>query len=790
MSYRRLISSACVTATLSAGLLVTPIEAESASVWQGFRNQSTAETLPDAFGLSEVWKRDLGAGYSSVAVAGDKLLVTFTSGEDDVLAGFNRADGEELWRLRLAEKYNGHSGSDDGPLASPTIDGDHVFAFGPRGQLVAARHADGEELWRVQLDDTNSNVPYYGYTASPLVVDDLVVLPAGGKGRTVTAYERGTGKLVWATGDDSVTYQSPILAELGGKRQLVMASDFEVRGLDPKTGDQLWGMRHTTGTEGQTSVHPTQIDGDHVLLNLSDNSVMLRVASEGGTWQVEEVWRKPPFGNSLVLPVAHDGSLYGFTGNILTAVDPANGKFLWRTRDARSWNLSLAGGHLAVVTQDGYLVVAQASPDGYTEVARNKVFDRGDYADPAFMDGTFYVRNQTHLAALKIDRNADNAAAPEVAPDPHRYVGTFGAFIKELEAKPEGERQAAVDAYFADVEQTPIVEAGGEVHVIHRGPEPEVTVYGAVLGGQDGSLLHKIAGTDLHYRSAKMDPKTNTTYLLGIDFSPVGPDPANPLQENVGFRVQSELRGAEFRANPYIGEPGPDVRRGTLHTFRLHSEILDNTREIQVWMPVEYDPGAGHPLLVVNYGPRALRNGGLGNTLDHLVGDSVRPVVVAFVPRTGGGEYNGAEAPDYARFLAEELVPHVERHYGTGDERAVLGAASAATVSLRTALAYPDLFDQVALQSFYLQDDDRDGFLELLNGSEAKPRVRLETGPNDYVIPDAGIDAQRSNKLVAERLEAKGVKVETHTVYGNTGWTGWRAQFDLILQDLFPLEGE
>ena len=776
------------------GLLVVPAHGAGADdgVWQGFRGQAATADLPSSFGLVTAWERELGSGYSSLAVQGDRLVTLFTDGEEDVLAAFDRTTGQELWRLVLDEKYAGHDGSDDGPLASPAIDGDRVFALGPKGQLVAAHVTDGRELWRVQLDESNSTEPFYGYTASPLPVDDLVITLAGGPGRTVAAYDQASGELAWSTGDDSVTYQSPAVAELGGHHQVVAVSDFEVRGLDPKSGDELWSYRHTEEGRGGGSAHPTPVDDEHLLINLEGGAVMLQIRRDGDAWQVEEAWRGRPFGNALVLPVLHDGTLYGFTGSILSAVDPATGEFRWRSRDTGgAFNLSLVGDRLALVNREGHLVVAKAAPDAYTEVARAEIFERGDYADPAFMDGTFYVRNQTHMAALTIDENAASGTALAEAPDPHRYLGDFGAFVESLEKHSEGERQAAVDAHFAGIEHTPLTEDGGIAHIIYRGDAQEVLVQGTLFGW-DGSevKLHHVPGTDLHYRSLKLDPAGGYDYQLTVGFDAPGPDPANPLVEDAGFTRRSELRMPGFRANPHLGEPAAGSPRGTMDSFRFHSESLDNRREIKVWTPPGFSTDAEYPLLVVNHGLDAVRSGGLGNTLDHLVGQGMAPVVVAFVPRLVGSEYNGDQAPNYARFLVEELVPHLERHYGTGDHRAIMGPGSAGVISLHTAMVHPGTFDQVAVQSFYLTDSNRDAYMEMLDTSSATPRVRVETGPNDYVIPGAGIQAEQSSKKLVEALEAKGLSVDAHTVHGTAGWVGWRAQFDLILQDLFPLETE
>ncbi|MEM6793519.1 MAG: PQQ-binding-like beta-propeller repeat protein [Acidobacteriota bacterium] len=386
--------------------------------WTTFRGGPDAPrgVLPEAFGLAVEWKRELGSGYSGISLKDGVLVTLFTAGADDVLGAFDAATGEEKWRVRLAEKYEAHDGSDDGPLSVPSLDGDQVFALGPRGQLVAVALGSGEEQWRVQLDASNSTVPYFGYTTSPLVVDELVVVLAGGEGRAVQAFDRRSGELRWKAGSDSVTYQTPILAELAGRRQVIAVTDQWVWGLEPKTGEALWSHRIQTGETTEESAHPTILGEDLLLIDITSESMALRVTPAAGDgFEVAEVWRSRAFGNTLVLPGVVGSHAYGFTGRILTAIDSTTGETVWRTRDLKGPNLSLTDGHLAVLTDDGELVVAKADPEGYQERARIQVLESGDYANPSFASGRFYVRNQTHLAAVKVIEGA--AAVPTEAPE-------------------------------------------------------------------------------------------------------------------------------------------------------------------------------------------------------------------------------------------------------------------------------------------------------------------------------------------------------------------------------------
>ncbi|MCG8460443.1 MAG: PQQ-binding-like beta-propeller repeat protein [Holophagales bacterium] len=773
----------------------TTAGADGRATWPGFRGPESpiAGVLPGTFGLTLAWKRDLGSGYSSLAIADGKVVALFTDGENDVVGAFDAASGEPVWKRVIDSKYPGHDGSDDGPLSTPTIADGTVYALGPKGQFLALALADGEELWRVRLDESNSSTPYYGYTSSPKVIGDAVILLTGGERGTITAFERATGDRIWSKGSDSVTYQSPSLMNLAGRTHLVAASDFLLHGLDPSNGGVLWSFRHTEeGGSSEGSVHPTHLGGDRLLLTQGREAVALEVSASGDGFEVAEVWRERVLTRTSALPVVHGGHIYGFTGRILSAVNAADGQIAWRSRGVSGQSFSLIDGHLAVLSGEGELVLVAADPAGYAEKARVKVFEVGDYADPAYYGGHIYVRNLARLAAVKVD---PDAAAPTARKEEERHghdLGTLGAFVKRLEAMPEEDRQGHVDAYFAEVESLPIREDNGIVHFVYRGAAEDVAVSGTFLGlGGEEETLYRVAGTDLFYRSFELDPRGNYAYTLSVDYSQGEPDPANPLQLQGRRGTQSELAMPAWRGNAALAEPAEGSPRGTLDTFQFRSEQLDNTREIRVWMPPGYGRSdAEYPVLVVQHGDDFVRSALLPNVLDNLVNDTVEPILAVFVPRLQAAEYNGALAGAYVGFLAEELLPHVGRHYRAkagAEHRAAMGIGSGAVVSLHAALTRPEAFSKAALQSFYLTDDNRESYWQMVEASKARPSlVWVGTGPNDYDLPREGIDAEKSSRELVKRLEAGGLAVESVEVYGTAGWNAWRGETDRILRSLFP----
>ena len=749
--------------------------------------QFAGDVPEEDFGLKVAWTHDLGAGYSNVWIESGKAVTMHTEGDVDVVAAYEVGSGKRLWRYELGPKYRGHDGSDDGPIGTPTVSDGTVFALGPSGQLVALALADGAVKWRHVLDAQNSTVPFYGYTSSPIVLGKQILLATGGDGHAVTSFDRETGKVLWASGEDSVAYQTPVLAELGGRRQLIAVTDRFVQGLDPADGKVLWKLRHTEGEQLQHSAHPTVVDGERFVVKYDDGTRMYRYADGG----VQEVWRKPVFGNTFALPVLIGQHLYGFTGNVLTCASVDTGEIVWRSREGGSFGLSEVDGLLAIATRSGDLLLVDPKPEGYKELARVHVLEDGNYAVPTFADGLFLVRNQRQLAAVRVDASIEPQVA--VAEPSERLRGEFGKWVASIERMPAKQRQAAVDRRFADLPSTPLVEGNGLVHVVWKGKATDVGVTGDVVPNNQELGLEKVAGTDLFFRSFELDPKGQYAYSMIVDYAEPAADPHNPNSVNFGGGVASELRMPGWPASPHIDAPAEGAPRGTLDKFPFRSLILNNTRDIQVWRPADYarDPQKRYPLLVANHGDNLLRGGLMQNSLDNLVGHTVEPLIAVFVPRVAGPEYGGEQAENYTRFLVEELLPHIDKHYRTDpSRRAIMGPGSAGVAAMVAAFTRPDVFRQAAVQSFYPIVPAQDRLPRAIAAEGPKPELVYVVYSNrDYDLGSGRKAKDASQELLAE-LRAANVKVVEQVADYSPGWGGWRGQDDEILAALFPLTTE
>lgn len=390
--------------------------------WRGPDQDGKVEapgTFTEDFALQVRWKRPLGRGYSSLSVVDGKAVTLFGDGENDHLVALAAADGKELWRLTLGPTYRGHHGSEDGPIGTPTIAGGVVYALGPRGRLVAARLADGELLWsRDLVEELGARAPFYGFSTSPLVAGDLLLVQTGGAGgRAVSGLDRRTGELRWQAGEDSASHQLPLLLD-PGKLQMLAVTDTRLSGIEPRTGRVLWTHQHSSKPQYvPTYPQPVRVGEDHLLLVFEKHAELLEMVVLEDEILFGELWRTTHLKGSEAVPIVDRDHLYGFDGAFLTCVDRRSGRQVWKSRPPGGRGLIWVDGHLLVFAPDGDLVVIAATPEGYRERGRVKVAENGGLTPPSFADGVVFVRNQSIVAAIAVESGPDQGRAAAEAGD-------------------------------------------------------------------------------------------------------------------------------------------------------------------------------------------------------------------------------------------------------------------------------------------------------------------------------------------------------------------------------------
>ena len=396
------------TLSIAVAVLLPCVPTARAADWSRWLGPSQNGIAPDRdlFGASPrldiAWTKPLGIAYSAIAVADGRLVTMYGDGEIDWLVALDASSGETLWRLRMDKMFPKIGGAHGGQLSMPVVESGTVYALGARGQLVAVDLDDGSKLWRVRVDKKlRGKAPHFGFTTTPLVVDDLLfVQTSGDNGHSLTALDRATGKLRWSIGDERVGYQSPVLMTLGGRRQIVGVTNTSVLGLAADDGAVLWRTEHGL-SERDGWATPISLGDDDFVLTAQNESAAYRVTSDDGAHRVEPLWRSTALKKSFAMPVVHDGHIFGYDADFLTCVDAATGKRLWKERSAAS-GLILVDDHILIATEDGHLVVAQASADGYEERTRVRFAEEGGFTFPSFADGSIYVRNMDSVARIDV----------------------------------------------------------------------------------------------------------------------------------------------------------------------------------------------------------------------------------------------------------------------------------------------------------------------------------------------------------------------------------------------------
>jgi outer membrane protein assembly factor BamB len=356
-----------------------------------------------AKGLTQIWKRPIGGGYASMAVAEGKVFTIEQRRDEEVLAAYDFGKGRELWTVAWKAFFQETMGG-DGPRATPTYDFGRVYALGATGEFRCVRATDGKVLWskNILTENGTPNINW-GMAASPLVVDDqVIVLPGGTSGKSVVSYDKVTGERKWGALDDRAAYTAPIVATLAGQRQLIVVTAARAVGLT-LDGKLLWEFPWKTDYDVNSAL-PVIAGPDQVILSAGydHGAALVQIAREGDGFRATQVWFSKAMKNKFETSMLKDGVLYGLDEGILAAVDAATGQRKWKGGRYGYGQVLLAGDYLVVTTETGEVVLVKANPEKLEEIARFEALSGKTWNVPAMADGRLLVRNQTEMACYQI----------------------------------------------------------------------------------------------------------------------------------------------------------------------------------------------------------------------------------------------------------------------------------------------------------------------------------------------------------------------------------------------------
>ena len=355
-------------------------------------------------GLTPLWKQPVGGGYASFVIAGGRAFTIEQRGGRELAAAYDLVTGRELWTSAWEALFQSQG---DGPRATPAWHDRRLYVLGATGELRALDAATGRTLWRTDiLGDAGAANLDFGTSASPLVVDNTVVVqPGGPNGQSVVAYDRQSGKRVWGALDDGASYSSPMLVTLAGVRQIVTFTATRLVGLSPDDGRLLWELPWRTGNQAS---QPVVAGPDRVFVSTGpgpDATMLQLAAGAEGQLTVRELWRTNRMNNTFTSSVLHDGFIYGLDESILTCIDASTGELKWKGGRYGYGQVMLASGHLIILTEQGELALVRADPKGHQEVTRFPAIDGKTWNHPAMSDGILLIRNTEEMAAFDLRKH-------------------------------------------------------------------------------------------------------------------------------------------------------------------------------------------------------------------------------------------------------------------------------------------------------------------------------------------------------------------------------------------------
>jgi outer membrane protein assembly factor BamB len=371
-----------------------------------------------------VWEMTHGTGYASPAISGEKLVYFHRVNDENVVECLRAETGERYWRFKYETGYHDRFGYNNGPRCSPVIDGDRVYVFGASGLLHCLNLDSGAVVWGHDIQsEFKLTQNFFGVGSTPLVEGQLLIVNVGaGPGQSVVAFDKTTGKQVWAAGDWGPSYASPLPADLHGKRRVLVFAGGEssppsggLLCIDPADGklDFAFPFR-SSSVESVNAAMPTLI-GNQVFITASygTGGALLDISPE---FKATQAWKTTELGAHITTSILHDGQIYGIDGRHpeqahLTCLDAKIGKTLWR--DPLTWKetadfhgekhaktrgigrgslLLIEGGRLLLLGEYGDLLLLEVSAAGCKVLQRARLFDAPEsWSPPVISRGLLYL---------------------------------------------------------------------------------------------------------------------------------------------------------------------------------------------------------------------------------------------------------------------------------------------------------------------------------------------------------------------------------------------------------------
>lgn len=415
-----------LTPILLLCVAAAPPEDWSAEDWPQLHGPGGDRRTPDTVDPADLveprvaWRVPTPGGFSSFAVADTRALTLIEREGRECCVALDAASGEELWARPLGSaEYDGggDAGAEgneggDGPRVTPVIDGERVYVYDAHLVLWCLAAEDGEVVWKRDVQEEYDGRPIQWQNASaPVLEAGRVLVAGGGEGRSLLAFDAETGEMAWSTGDDTLTHATPTAATLHGVRQVIFYLRGGLTSVDPESGEVLWSVDYPFRVSSAASPVVWE-DLVYVSAGYGVGAALWRIEREEGAFQPEFLWRKRnDLMNHWSTPVARDGHLYGmfsfkeYGEGPLQCVELETGEVRWSAEGFGPGNAILAGDRLVALSDVGEVVLVEATPEAYRELARTDVLEGKCWSSPALAGEELYVRSTAE--GVRLDLGSD-----------------------------------------------------------------------------------------------------------------------------------------------------------------------------------------------------------------------------------------------------------------------------------------------------------------------------------------------------------------------------------------------
>jgi len=399
----------CVRALVVLGLLIgvpaSIVSQDTASNWPQFRGPNRDGTIASFIEpktwpekLTQKWKVDVGEGYATPIVVGNRLFTFTRQGTNEAMQALDADTGKTIWQTRYAAPVKINPAAEahgPGPKSTPTFADGRLFALGMVGIVTAFDAASGKQLWQKPAGPV---LPLYGTAMSPLVDQGRVIVHMGGHDRgALTSFDASTGAVRWAWNGDGPSYASPVVADIDGVRQVIALTQDNIVGVSAADGRLLWQRRFATEFT-QNVITPIVLGNTVIIGGYQKPMAAFRIVRAGNQWRTEDVWENTGISLYMANAVVIGDALFGLShrnSGQYFLLDVKTGKTTWTgmPREAMNAAIAHAGTLVFALEDDGELIVGRVAASRFQELKRYTVANAATWAQPAVSGHRIFVKD-------------------------------------------------------------------------------------------------------------------------------------------------------------------------------------------------------------------------------------------------------------------------------------------------------------------------------------------------------------------------------------------------------------